>query len=225
MSKFSHNQKITFLCCASVLILQGVFLYYYSLAIAHYPGGNYFQEGTIGYDFWRNYWCDLALPVAINGKPNYGAEYAAIGFVIFNLSMYPIWLLFAFRVGFETRLGAVLTLLSTFSVVISMWVPFTSRMPDLHALALLLNSVPGLISYMIVLVICYRFKFSRPLFYLGVLVFAVSAVNLLQYLEARSSRVETMAIPTVQKISTILLAIWVVLFALIAPVKVLREGK
>ncbi len=222
---FTRAQKITFILCLSSLGLQAIFFYFYSHAIVNYPGGSYFDKSSIGYDFWRNYWCDLALPVAINGKPNYGAEYAAIGFVIFNLSLYPLWHLFAFQVGYESRLGAALVLCSTFSVVISMWVPFTSRMPDLHALALLLNSVPGLIAYAIALYISFRLKLSRPFFYLGLIVFAVAAINLLQYLGARSSKVETMMIPTTQKISTVLLTVWAIGIALTTMLKGLRESR
>jgi hypothetical protein len=39
-------------------------------AMLVYPGGTQWEHAREGHDFWRNYLCDLARTVALNGRPN-----------------------------------------------------------------------------------------------------------------------------------------------------------
>src|SRR5262249_39586691 len=49
--------------CALALSLLGA-------AMCAYPGGTHWDRAAPGHDFWRNYLCDLARTVALNGAPN-----------------------------------------------------------------------------------------------------------------------------------------------------------
>ena len=47
-----------------------VFVALYFWAAKKYPGGSNFDPNSVGFDWLRNYWCELLGPIAKNGQPN-----------------------------------------------------------------------------------------------------------------------------------------------------------
>ena len=60
-------------------------------AMVVYPGGNAFDVGADGYQFWRNFWCDLTGTLAQNGEPNAAIAWAQGASVSLAAGLAAVW--------------------------------------------------------------------------------------------------------------------------------------
>jgi len=57
-----------------------------------YPGGSWQSQGTSGYSFWHNFWCDLLSTRALNGDTNLlGSVLSRLAFVCFAVALQRFW--------------------------------------------------------------------------------------------------------------------------------------
>lgn len=62
------------------------------VAVAVYPGGSWADASTPGFDWLRNYWCDLMRSTGMNGEPNAVGELWSKGaFLAIALSTAALW--------------------------------------------------------------------------------------------------------------------------------------
>jgi hypothetical protein len=118
------------------------------LAMARYPGGTQVDRTTRGYDFFRNYFCDLIQPLGHNGSPNRGAALARAGMVLFGCALAPLWLLLPRMFAARPLLGGPVRVAGIASSLALPGVAFTPSQLGGHAhtLAILAAGVPALAS-------------------------------------------------------------------------------
>lgn len=102
--------------------LQGVivgFVILKGLSTQWYPGGTVFSARDVGYDFWRNYLCDVMAPVALNGQINTHASIlsgAGVG-VLYLLGLLPVWWFLPMLWGGRRSVRLALRLFGGFSLL------------------------------------------------------------------------------------------------------------
>ncbi len=107
----------------------GLFIPLTVVAMFTYPGGTFTDETTIGYDFFRNFFSDLGLVVALNGEAN------TVSFVLFCIALSLagsalVFFFIAFRNFFtgdqtENLLGWLGTIAGVASGLCFIWIAFT----------------------------------------------------------------------------------------------------
>lgn len=136
---------------ASLFLMLALFVFVVleGIAMALYPGGTWLNRSSVGYDFFRNFFCDLAAPKALNGKPNPGAIFAQVGMFFFTLGLIPFWILVTSLVRqVRARLAKVVMALGTISSLAASLVPFVSsqQFGFLHPMLVFLAGIPGLMA-------------------------------------------------------------------------------
>ena len=182
-------------------------------AMHAYPGGNPFDQHQAGHAFWRNFVCDLFAREAINGEANHTGSALAIAamLALFLGVMVPMW----WRWGGSTsgrrlRLGiralGAGALLGTMVVCLGV----ALEMDALHEPATVLAACTGLTATgLCVVADMARVRRSPWLLWLGVGALSAALVNLLLY--ARVAWFDaslTPAVPISQKVSAILIVLW-----------------
>ena len=70
----------------AVLIGLTITIVLLTIAIAIYPGGNYQDKNSIGFDWSKNYLSNLFESSALNGKPNISRIWAFVGMLFYSIS-------------------------------------------------------------------------------------------------------------------------------------------
>lgn len=198
-----------------LVVYSGVlgFVVCMTIAIVLYPGGNLWDRAQPGYDFWRNFWCDLERQPAYNGDPNQLAPRFA------QLAM--VWLAFGIGAYFVLAprlfsgarwLGRAVTaagLCGALGLVLVAGLSSQS-FPTLHGVAVLAAGPTGLAAVLGTVVGLARSPARQPLLVaLGTLMLAVALFTLTQYTRqflfaAPSSE----WLPRSQKVATLLALGW-----------------
>lgn len=132
-----------------LLLALGLFVVLEGIAMALYPGGTWSDRTATSHDFFRNYFCDVAASVALNGKPNPGAPFAKAGMFVFTLGLVPFWILVtAILRQVRARLAKVVLAMGTVSSIAAALVPFVSsqQFGNLHPLLVFLAGIPGVLA-------------------------------------------------------------------------------
>lgn len=122
-----------------------LFVAFETAAMALYPGGTWADPKSVGHDFFRNFFCDVAASTALNGQPNPGAIYAQMGMLVLILGLLPFWILVTRLVGRGREIILALGILSTLSAAL---VPFVSSQQygHLHSWFVFLAGIPGVVA-------------------------------------------------------------------------------
>jgi hypothetical protein len=199
---------------SAVCVAQlGAFVVAMALAVQAYPGGSWEDARADGFAFWTNYWCDLMSSTAWNGADNgRSAVLAKAAFLTLAGSMACFWLQ-ASRLSGATPAARRIRrfgLASSLAVVVMVAAPYpTYRV--LHAVSTLVAG--GCASVATVLVVTAAFRdptpaLARRLF--GGLFLVAAVANVLVY-----SRLviqgggNSVALPIIQKLGTLILPLWV----------------
>lgn len=186
------------------------------VAMVLYPGGTWVDRTSVGHDFFRNYFCDLAAPKALNGQSNPGAFFAQAAMLVFTLGLLPFWVLVTRLLRpFRAWLANVVLVLGTISSIAAALVPFISsqRYGLLHPLLIFLAGVPGLMAgglstYGLVKTKS-RSRLSSRLAVLTVLLVAVDG-GLYAMHVATGYEIHPALLPGLQKIAAMSLVLWMV---------------
>ncbi len=71
-----------------------LFIILYVIAAVLYPGGSESDKTAIGYNWTKNYWCNLLYGRSINGEINTGKPVAITAMIILCISLSAFWILF-----------------------------------------------------------------------------------------------------------------------------------
>jgi hypothetical protein len=117
-------------------------------AMHAYPGGTHWDRAAPGHDFWRNYLCDLARTVALNGAPNplgSALARAAMASLTVTIGLF-FWLLSA-RARARARVRAGIRGLGSVAAGGALVVASlpSDRFGDAHAAAIVVAGTAGLL--------------------------------------------------------------------------------
>ncbi len=183
------------------------------VAMGSYPGGNLSDPTAPGFDFWRNYFCDLIQPVAKNGADNGAAMIQArIAMVLTGVALVPLWL--ALPRAFPGRAASCAR---TAGVVAALAMPAVAITPASapawwHSAAILLAGVPGGIALAGAGVCCWRRRTQAAAtaaltLMLGV---AAGATGVLWSLTFVCSWPDAWLLPTSQRCAWLALVVWAI---------------
>ena len=196
-----------------VLLTTFAFAVLMTVAMALYPGGNIWVRNEPGYDFWRNFWCDLLRHPAYNGEPNWvapGVAQAAMFTLAVGLAVFFVIAPSLFPA--KRRLGMLVTLagLTGASGLALVSAVSNGHFPRLHGTTVLLAGPSGLLAVIGTLVGMLR----RPAHFrrsaaIGLALLAAALVSLVQYArEYAFGAASSEWLPRSQKVATLLALVW-----------------
>lgn len=197
------------------LVYAGIlgFLVCMAIAIVMYPGGNLWDRSQPGYDFWRNFWCDLQRQPAYNGAPNQLApRFAQLAMICLALGIAAYFVLAPRLFGRGRRLGWLVTasgLCGAAGLVLVAGISSRS-FPTLHGVAVLAAGPTGLGAVLGTVVGLARSPGrSRLTVLLGAAMLAVASFTLTQYVREFVFKVPSSEwLPRSQKVATLLALGW-----------------
>ena len=197
------------------LVYAGIlgFLVCMAIAIVMYPGGNLWDRSQPGYDFWRNFWCDLQRQPAYNGAPNELApRFAQLAMICLALGIAAYFVLAPRLFGRGRRLGWLVTaagLCGAAGLVLVAGISSRS-FPTLHGVAVLAAGPTGLGAVLGTVVGLARSPGrSRLTVLLGAAMLAVALFTLTQYVREFVFKVPSSEwLPRSQKVATLLALGW-----------------
>jgi hypothetical protein len=104
---YFENGRLVAMCLLAGSIL---FMLAMGVSMACYPGGHGWSPAAAGYDFWRNFWCDLLAPITRAGDRNnfYSMLFAMLGTLAFAIGSIPLWYCFKQLIPGSPRLGMII---------------------------------------------------------------------------------------------------------------------
>jgi hypothetical protein len=121
-------------------------------SMAVYPGGTQWDRTTHGNDFWRNYVCDLARTVALDGAPNpMGSALARGAMALLSLALLQMWWRLPVLFPARTVLAGCVRALGSLAVAGSLVVVAlpADQFSDVHGAAIVAAGAPGLIAALV----------------------------------------------------------------------------
>jgi hypothetical protein len=192
-------------------IALAVFVWAMALATWLYPGGSWTDRQSAGFSFWRNFWCDLVRSQAINGSDNGASRrVSSIAFAALALALWCFWPVASSLVApahraAVRRLGRISTL-----ALLAMTLLPSDAHPLLHGVVALVGGGLGMLCAALAsatrLNAEVRWSTRRIA---GVAALALAACNAALYVYvAYADGPETPAQPSVQKLATVALLLW-----------------
>jgi hypothetical protein len=183
-------------------------------SMAVYPGGTWMDRTTSGYRFWENFFCDLQQPVALNGVSNpVGSRLGQLGMLALFAAWIPLWTRVVVLLPGE-RYATWTYRLGILASVAACAIPLlpSSRWGSLHAVAIIVASLPGIAALLLALVGIVRSPGSPPWLRTLTVLFVGAA-----YLDAIFYAVHVIhggevpvLLPAAQEAASILLVAWMV---------------
>ena len=194
------------------------FVVLFAFAADAYAGGTHFDHSAIGHDFWRNNLCDVARTVAINGLPNACACWLArVAMITLAVGLGVMFFALPRLFPSRPRLGLLVRVLGVATVPCAIAVVLlpTDRFSHLHGLSIVLAGTLGLGTVILALVGLFAdARAPRYVVSLGVLAMSVAAVDFALYvIEFTSQGPAQVAVPVLERLSTILLLAWMLAVA------------
>lgn len=210
---------------ASIFVLGAALasLVIFALAAWAYPGGNHFDHAAKAHDFWRNSLCDVARGTAIGGASNrVGSLLARVAMSTMALGLGGLfWLLPhhfdprpRVRLGIATWVRA-LGLVSVPGAIAVTFMP-TDRFGVLHGVAIILAGVPGLGAAVLAMIALLRSPRLRrsAMAVVGLATLLAAALDFGLYVhELATHGGPRLAVPVLERVAALLLALWMVLIA------------
>lgn len=184
-----------------------------AVAMAMYPGGNLWDRAQPGYDFWRNFWCDLLRQPAYNGDPNpIAPRFAQLAMAWLALGIAAYFVLAPRLFRCRRRLGQAVTAAGLCGAVGLVVVAAISSgsFPRLHGVAVITAGPTGLGAVLGTIVGLARSpERSRSAVVLGVAMLVVASFTLTQFIREFACSVPSSEwLPRSQKVATVLALGW-----------------
>ena len=175
-----------------------LFIILYVIAAILYPGGSEGDKTATGYNWTKNYWCNLLYDKAINGKINTAKPVAVVAMVILCISLSAFWILFAATVQIKKYQRSVIQIAGTLSMITA----FLLLTKVDHDIAVNTSSFFGAIATIGTIAALYKLRW-KILFLFGLFNVTLIALNNLLYHSAKMTY-----LPIVQKVSFLSFLIW-----------------
>jgi hypothetical protein len=187
-------------------------------AMTVYPGGTAWNAEAPGHDFWLNFLCDLQRTTARGGAPNALASHLTQGaMATLALSFIAHFWLTARLAQLEartTRIVLVLGLLTTFGTLNVAFMP-TDTYGALHDIGIAAGTLPGLVAVGILLPSLARAPDAKLAAVVGAAFLAIASVDFVLYVHQLVSGTRgTPVIPILERLSFLLLLVWMLVVAL-----------
>ena len=179
-----------------------LFVVFFILAAAHYPGGSNANLHDIGFSWKDNYWCELLGENAKNGLRNIARPYAMTGMVILSISVSVFWWKIPTIVFEHSRLiRGVMRYCGMLSMLFSALI-FT----DWHDGIIYAAVITGAVSFTLLFYELFRIK-RDFLSYFGVVCLGFIFMNCMIYI----SNYGIEYLPLIQKITFAITLVWIIL--------------
>jgi hypothetical protein len=197
-----------------VLGLVAAFLALEIAAMALYPGGTWLDRSTIGYDFFRNFFCDLTAPRALNDQANPGAPLGTAAIVLMGLALAPFWFLVTHRLRAHRPFSLTMRWLGFASAAAVVAVPLlpSQRYGLLHAAVIFVAGAPGLLAAVLATIGLLRTKGARLSGGVAALTLLLAAIDGALYTchVVSGEEIRSALLPTLQKLAAMALVAWMV---------------
>jgi hypothetical protein len=214
----------------SVVVWASVsaFVVLMTIAMAQYPGGNIWVRSEPGYDFWRNFWCDLLREPAYNGQPNLLApSFAQAAMFTLAVALAAFFLIAPSLFPARRRLGALVSLLGVAGACGLALVSVVSdgQFPRLHGTTVLVAAPAGLLAVIGTLIGMLRAPARcRSSAAIGMALLAAALVSLVQFArEYAFSAPSSEWLPRSQKVATLLALVWICVVSIEAARRARRQ--
>lgn len=214
MKPTSENTSVTgryialwLLACLTLFVIA------MTVAMAGYPGGHSWSSGAMRYDFWRNFWCDLFLPVSRGAKHanGFSRQFALFGMVAITAGAAPLWFGFGRLIPGSPRLARVIRSTGLLSVAGILPVALTAGHALLHPLSILVTALSAWLAALLAVIALDRQYPGRTVSRLGWAMLLLGAVNFLLYVrEVYLGGSPWLALPATQKLATLAMLLWLV---------------
>ena len=180
-----------------------LFLFFYWMAIIHYPGGSQADKASHGFSWVHNYWCNLLNETAINGAPNAGRLYALAGMLVLCASLCWFWYCFAIYIPLKKthRVGMQVSAVSSTGIAFFI---FTG----LHDIIIIIAALCAMLALAGTLLGLYKMKWWG-LFAFGIFNLVMVTVNNILYYGG-----DLLYLPVVQKITFGSFLLWICFISL-----------
>jgi len=201
------------LAARAVLGLLAAFVGLEVAAIALYPGGTWLDRTTTGYDFFRNFFCDVSAPIALNGAPNPGARFGTAAIVVVGFALFPFWFCVTDLFRAQKLSFWAVRILGVFSAAGLVSVPLlpSQRYGFLHAAAIFFAGIPGILAGILATIALLREKgAARWPGIFGAITLAFAALDGALYtgLVLSHREITSPLLPTLQKLAAMALIAW-----------------
>ncbi len=135
------------------------FLLCYTIAIALYPGGSWFDKHAVGHSFSQNFLCDLMQTRALNGvEAPVGSLLARLGMVSILVALAAFYSQIARLETPRSRAGKVAQWAGLSAAVLGLAVPVATsdQHRDAHIISVVVAFVPSLVATIAALLVCLR---------------------------------------------------------------------
>jgi hypothetical protein len=223
---YFENGRLVAMCLLAGSIL---FMLAMGVSMACYPGGHGWSPAAAGYDFWRNFWCDLLAPITRAGDRNnfYSMLFAMLGTLAFAIGSIPLWYCFKQLIPGSPRLGMIIRVCGLAAVFGIVPVTLTAGQSLPHALSILFTALSGWLAALLAVFALARHYPGRMVTRVGWAMILMTATNFLLYVRERFLDGSMwVALPTTQKIATLVMILWFLNMAwlFMQPLPVSRGG-
>ncbi|MFT5157171.1 MAG: hypothetical protein ACI83I_001730 [Bacteroidia bacterium] len=194
------NKFAVWLPIVAVLLFVGLYVY----AASIYPGGTEINPQSLGFDWQRNYWCDLMSGETYGGVQNPSCFYALSAMAIISVGLMAFFILFANRCASSVQNRRIIKICGSLAMIFAFLI--STR---LHSLMLLLASLFGSVGIFFVLLELFIQK-RKQLFTLGIFLLFVLILNNVLYF----SSTFLVSVPILQKLGFVLGLGWMALICL-----------
>jgi hypothetical protein len=183
------------------------FMMLYIIAASQYSGGSKWDKQTIGFNWLKNYWCDLFDVVAYNGQQNPARPIAIFAMFVLSCSFGLLWCFVSKYLAMNNLKRKVMNVASILSMLISVFL-FTSFHEEVINFGGLFGGIALTLTF-----IALRKNQENRLFYLGIVCLLLSCINYFIY----QTGIALQYLALTQKITFLIFFIWGILlnFALL----------
>ena len=189
------------------------FVVMFGAAACAYPGGTYFDHGTIGHDFWRNTLCDVARTVALDGRPNAlgcALARAAMTTLALGLGVLFVALPELFEAGRRTARAIRVLGAATVPCAIAVVLLPTDRFSALHGVAIVVAGTLGLGTTVLAMKgLLVDPRAPRLVVALGAVALGIAAADFLLYVrELTMGGPAQVAVAVLERLATLCILAW-----------------
>ncbi len=196
----------------AIVLSVALFTALVATAMALYPGGHSWDSRAQGHDLWRNYLCDLARGIALDGQPNPGALAGKLAMIVLAAGLVPFFARTTSLAPRAARLGRAVRTLASVTAMAVFLVAFVSgdRYGRLHAAAVVLAGVPGLAAGAgAVLALAWDRRSPRDVLGAGALTLGLGLVDFTLYVaNVGADGGGPVAVTVLQRLATVALLAW-----------------